>query len=425
MRALLAMAAVVLLAGGAGAWRTAAALNQPNQFSGLYGKGRQLHATVLGMQKPNRFGSSVAVSVPGLRQRLQLSVDGQRPLAIGDEIIAVGTIKPLPADDPEYARYLLGKNIRAEMSASDVFVLSAGRGWLGILARLQSWRGQLLQAVRGNVSDPALSGLLLAIMLGDTRYMAAGQAAAFNQTGTAHMIAISGYKLTLLLVALSGLLRRCGRVPALLASCALIAAYLCFSDFADAVWRAALMSCVLALAGLLRRRYELWRALLFAAAAILLANPLAWYDLGFIFSFFGIGGIVLFAQPVHEWAGQRLRLPEALGIREAFSSTTAAQLATMPIMIAAFGIVPFTAPLANLLVLPLLAPLVLGGYAAAIPGLGKFAGMALAPLLWYVQAVPALLLKIPGAAMAANISPVWAVAWYALVISVSAVLPRR
>jgi len=106
----------------------------------------------------------------------------------------------------------------------------------------------------------------------------------------------------------------------------------------------------------------------------------------------------------------------------------AAQIATLPVLALTFGEVSLIAPIANLLTVPLLAPLlVLGGLLAFFGALGVplFGGVALAlswvvwPLLWYVNAAIAICASLPGAALAVVGLPL-VVAWgYYLLLAIS------
>jgi competence protein ComEC len=150
-------------------------------------------------------------------------------------------------------------------------------------------------------------------------------------------------------------------------------------------------------------------SLLVAALVILAWNPLAVrFDLGFDLSFVGILGIVYFGPAVEAVLAPIVtRLPRTLGIRQIFVTTTAAQLATLPIMAYSFHQVSFVAPIANLLVVPLLAPLIGVGYALALPAACGVAVAYVARLpLAYISFVVNGLASVPFAYATVNV-PWW------------------
>jgi competence protein ComEC len=100
-------------------------------------------------------------------------------------------------------------------------------------------------------------------------------------------------------------------------------------------------------------------AVLFAACVMALINPLIVRDdVGFQLSFLAVIGIMYAHEPVAKifsW------LPNPLGIREGFTMTLAAQLTTMPLLVYQFGRVSIIAPLANIVLVPIIAPLTIMG----------------------------------------------------------------
>ena len=99
---------------------------------------------------------------------------------------------------------------------------------------------------------------------------------------------------------------------------------------------------------------------LLVLAFMLLWNPkLLWYDAGFQLSFLAVIGLMEFGPMLKTFA---LFLPEALGIREAFQMTIAAQIAAIPIIIMLFGRLSLIAPVANVLVAPAIPLAMLFGF---------------------------------------------------------------
>ena len=236
--------------------------------------------------------------------------------------------------------------------------------------------------------------------------MSAAAVSAFSVTGTAHVVAVSGYKLTLVLVSIEAAGAWIGRRTAAGASIAFAALYLACSGFVPAVVRAVIMSLLFVLARQFGRRYALMPSLLVAALAILALNPLAArFDLGFDLSFIGILGIVYVAPVVETFlAPIATRLPRTFGIRQIFVNTTAAQIATIPLIAYSFHQLSFIAPVANLLVLPLLAPLIGVVYALAMPVLGAAVAYAARLPLWYVASVVNWLATLPFACATVNVT---------------------
>jgi competence protein ComEC len=205
----------------------------------------------------------------------------------------------------------------------------------------------------------------------------------FRASGLGHLLAVSGQNVALLcalalpLLAAAGLRTR-GRVAAL---AALIALYVPLAGAGPSLQRAAAMG-VAGLAALaLGRVASRWYALLLAAAATLAVNPLVAAEPGWQLSFAAVAGILLLAPPLQ----RPLRgLPRPLAAGAAM--TVAATLATAPLAAYHFGAFSPVGLVANLVALPLVAPIVwLGLVQAALGMAGGAVLLAMAGLLGRVD----------------------------------------
>jgi competence protein ComEC len=330
-----------------------------------------------------------------------------QPFAYGDKLYITGKIvQPKASPDFDYPNYLAAKGVFAQVSyPSEIFVVGSAPP-SKIVAACLALKHALFRRIE-KLLPQADAGLIEAILTGDKSNLDAAAVAAFSVTGTAHVIAISGYKLTLVVVSIEAAGAWVGRRTAAGASVVFAVLYLVCSGFAPAVLRAVVMSTMFVLARTFGRRYAVLPSLLIAALVILIANPLAArFDFGFLLSFVGILGIV-YVSPIVEWALAPVveHLPTTLGIRHIFVGTTAAQIATAPLIAYSFHQFSFVAPVANLLVVPLLAPLIGAGYALALPALGVAAAAVARFPLAYVSFIVNWLASLPFAY--ANVGVAW------------------
>jgi competence protein ComEC len=99
------------------------------------------------------------------------------------------------------------------------------------------------------------------------------------------------------------------------------------------------------------------RVIIFAATFMLLLNPLLLkVDIGFQLSFLAILGLVYLQQPL-SGLFKKIPNPKIFPLQTALSATMAAQVFTLPILIYNFGYVSIVSPIANILIVPVLAPL--------------------------------------------------------------------
>ena len=153
---------------------------------------------------------------------------------------------------------------------------------------------------------------------------------AFRDTGTAHIIAISGFNITILAGLFMTISRRLfkGRLN-FLAAVAGIAIYTLLVGAEPSVVRAAIMGGLGILAQELGRRQFALNSLAFTAVVMCLFNPFMPWDVSFQLSFFATLGLILYAQPFEAWVPRlisRFTLPcpggkdRRLSFRPMFSS---------------------------------------------------------------------------------------------------------
>jgi competence protein ComEC len=128
------------------------------------------------------------------------------------------------------------------------------------------------------------------------------------------------------------------------------------------VLRAIAMAVVALVAGYLGRPTVGVRILLLASAALLLADPFLLHQVGFLLSCAASFGIAVLARPI----AARLRGPAWM--REVLGVTAAAQIGVAPVLIPVFGSMPLVALPANLVAVPLAAPLTMWGLVAGVAG---------------------------------------------------------
>lgn len=196
---------------------------------------------------------------------------------------------------------------------------------------------------------------------------------AMARSGTAHLVALSGYNITIIVAAgsfvLGGFLSRAKTFIALVL---LILAFVAMTGAEASVVRAALVGAVAALAPLVGRIYAPRNGITLAALAMTLENPnLLAYDLGFQLSFLALIGIVYLKPKIH--ALLRFGRDEGLfGWKTNFTTTTAAQLAVAPVLLSTFGRLSLTSILANVVILETIPVAMLFGFVLAVLGLFSY-----------------------------------------------------
>ena len=380
-------------------------------------------------------GKTEAVRVSGLA--LVMVAPGQA-FAYGQRLELQGSLLDPPSSGGfSYRDYLARKGIYSYLAYPTVQVTAGqdGGGLLGAIYRLRAAGVALVMRL-----FPAPESQLLAgILLGADSGMPAALSAAFQATGTAHIIAISGFNMAVLSGLFLGLFSKfLTRWWAALAAITALVGYSLLVGGGASVVRAAIMCALAISAAQIGRSAGAFNALLLSAGVMCLFDPNLPWDVSFQLTFAATAGLMLYAGPLQGWfAGwARRRLPGWLAERivapvgEYVLCTLAAQLTTLPLIVWHFGRLSLSSLIANPLALPPQAPLmILGGLAVFLGLLWEPLGRVFALLAWplaaYTNRLVEWLAQIPGGQMVVGPDGALLVALVCALVMTAAVLRER
>jgi len=304
-------------------------------------------------------------------------------------------------EDFSYRDYLARKSIYSYMARAQVERLSGGEGtvWKRVLL---DFKGRAFAVIGRIIPDPEAS-LLSGILLGVDTGIPPNLMEDFSATGTTHVIAISGFNISIVVALLMTTVGRIIHNRWLAAGIAILGVviYTILVGADAAVVRAAVMG-VITVIGLTVERQGIALNSLAAAAIVMMAlNPHTFWDVGFQLSVFATLGLILYSE-LFEGSTQRLlerklsaeRAKQVVGwISEALLLTLAAQITTTPLILFHFGRLSVVTLLTNALILPVQSLIMFFGGAAtlialAVEPLGQIVGWgAYVPLTWTIRVV--------------------------------------
>lgn len=317
-------------------------------------------------------------------------------LHYGDHVTITGKLqKPEIIDGFDYPHYLELRGIRTVITRGKV-ILTPPTGPQPPSAR--TWRLiGMLSALRTTVEDQIglvlpepHASLLAGLLTGTRRGLSEKLSDNFRRAGITHIVAVSGYNVTIILVLLGSMLFW---LPIRKRFLPLSAAAVLFCVFVGAgapVLRATIMG-ILGLLAISAERIAITRLLiLWTAFLMLLWNPLMlWYDASFQLSFLAVIGL----SELSPWLKPLFKkVPDTLAIRESLVATVAAQIATIPLSILLFRQFSLIAPVSNILVAPLIPlSMLLGSIATGLSFIYQPLGLFVGAFAWFTLE---LILKI-------------------------------
>jgi competence protein ComEC len=297
------------------------------------------------------------------------------------------------------------------------------------MAYVDHWREVIRARFVSTLPDSQWRGVLIALAVGDQASIPKTQWTLFRQTGTTHLMSISGLHVTLVgalfAAMLGGLWRRIPflalRLPAQKAAVAagVLAAglYVLLAGCGVPAQRTFYMLAVAAASLWLERGASASRVMSIALLVVLMLDPWAVLEAGFWLSFGAVAALLLMAQSISNIGG---RWQWLFGWVRAQWAVT---LFTLPMLLALFQQFSLVSPLANALAIPLVSmvitPLALFFAVLPLPSLAELSNWILGLLMTFLHGCAAL----PFAMWQQAAPPLWLVV-LCCVTALWALLPR-
>lgn len=312
------------------------------------------------------------------RGRIRINTTKYPAYAYGDRIALSGTIEELPKPSNRDIR----ERINGRMRFPEIALMERGRG-SQFKAGLLGIKSYVERAFR-RAFPPDEAAFLSGLTLGETAAFSDEFREQLRVTGTSHLVALSGYNITILARGIAALfLWFLSRRKTFVLTIAGIAGFVVMTGAEASVVRAAIMGFIALLAEQVGRVHSFRNAIAFAAFLMALGNPrvLVW-DVGFQLSFAAVIGLI-YLKPALVRVLKVRPEPGFLGWRENLWTTIAAQLAVLPILLGVFGFFSPLSIVVNLLVLTFIPVTMLLGFLVAAVSLVAF--YAALPIAWVTR----------------------------------------
>lgn len=278
------------------------------------------------------------------------------------------------------------------------------------------FKNKIREVIYQNISGRE-GQLLAALLLGDQGQMSQELKTSLNNSGLRHITAVSGMNITILSGIFMSLLLGIGlwRRQAFLLSLFLILIFVLMVGFQASAIRAAIMAGIFLFGQQMGRKAIASRAVIFSGAVMLAAAPFLARDIGFQLSFLAIVGLIYF-EPIIQGRLNFIPQEKFINLRGIVATTLAAQVFTLPILIYNFGRISVVSPITNVLVLPIIYPLMLLGLVFVLAGLlWSFLGWIFSFPCWFILAYMVKIIEIFSKPWAAFITDKVSWLWLAFI----------
>ncbi|MBU2577507.1 ComEC/Rec2 family competence protein [Patescibacteria group bacterium] len=329
-----------------------------------FSKGDKIKITTVLSSEPESFGNSQLLKAG----RFKILTSRYPQYNFGQKLTIKGEIK-----EADKAGFFL--------SYPQIEAVNEKRGH-NLAVRLR----QELREVFNFVFPKPFDGIVSGIVLGDKQLISSSFYEKLKQTGTLHIMVASGMNIAMVSESvLSFLTLFFKRKMAIIFLFILIWFYSIMTGFNSPIVRAAVMATLVYFGQILGRKTGSGRILVLTGGVMLLNEPLLLWDVGFQLSFLATAGLV-FIQPKLTNTGLFIFKSSN------FSSTVAAQIMTLPVLLSNFGQFNLISPFINLLVLWPIPFILEAGFIIGLAGL-LWTNLAIVPsylvfpLLLYIEQV--------------------------------------
>ncbi len=392
----------------------------------------------LDLASRNFSGKVLILREPAIKDRMQkiiVSNDGEERIKFlittnsypayfyGDKLKVSCQLEiPENIEGFDYRMYLAKDNIFYICKNPKIEVVAQNQG-SGAYSFLLKIKNNLQDKIVALLPAPQ-SGLLIGLILGGDDQLSKSVKDNFSKTGLTHIVAVSGYNVTIVAeyLMLLGIFLGLWRKQAFWFSIIGIFLFVVMTGFPASAVRAGVMGMLLLWAMKNGRLANAQNSIIFSASVMLLINPLLLrWDVGFQLSFLATVGIVYFYPLIEKYSIKKNGISF---FNEILFLTLSAQVFVLPIIMNDFQQLSLISPLANLLVLPIIPLTMLLGFVMAIlsfifpPLATVFAWLTFLPLKYETSVIYFLAnLKFSSVGIM-NFSWVWVVVWYLVLLGV-------
>ena len=343
----------------------------------------------------------------------------------------------------DYRQYLKSRNIYGTIDCEKYEIIATNK--INVASNIVNYVQNNIKENMFNILDEEQSALCVGILIGDREKISDITEDNFKKSNLTHMLAVSGSHITYIIVALTTILSKTNRKFSLIITILFLLFFTVLTGFTASVLRASIMGIITLLASILHRKSDTINNLGISSIIILIYNPYLLVDAGFLLSYAGTIGIILFSKKISNGISiivnkinpnlfnieqnnnSKILFVKSiiekiiLYVNSSLSVTLSANIVIIPVMAYMFSTISFTFWISNILAGPVMEVVTIFGFivyfiSIIFPILAQFLGIALNLLLTVLLKIAEISSKIPGASIYIKTPSIYMCVIYYLII---------
>lgn len=322
-------------------------------FDDLVGKVISVKGEIVENPDERLNSQNLKIKISNEKAYLLVSTNKTREYKYGDKVSIKGKLsKPEnfiteQGKEFKYQKYLANQDIYFLLKYPQIEIISRGNGNF-IYSFLYKIKNYFVKSINSVIDLPESSlagGLVLGLRGGFDEEMRSN----LIETGTIHIVALSGYNVSIIA---EGVMKILGQIfsqsISILLGIITVLLFVIMTGAEATAVRAGIMATIMLIGRITGRKYLAGRTLLVAALLMVAYDPRVVTDMSFQLSFIATGGVLFLTPKILNWF---YFIPMRLGIREMVSSTVSATLSVLPLILYSTGILSIVSLLVNSLIL--------------------------------------------------------------------------
>jgi competence protein ComEC len=345
-------------------------LPQKPDYDKVVGEKVELEGMVTDTPDVRIFNQRIVVNLDNQDTNVLIVVPKEIDISYGDKVKVSGVLETpenfLTQSGKEfnYERYLANKDIYFIIKNADIKIISHNN-----LSYIKSKLFDLKNAFMRNISRvivPPKSDLANGLILGSRGGFDNDMRNEFISTGTIHIVALSGYNIT---IVAEGVMKIFGQIfsqtLSIVFGIVVILLFILMTGASSTAIRAGIMAFIMLFGRMTGRSYDAGRALVIAGLLMITYDLRLVTDISFQLSFLATAGVLFVTPKVIGWVRF---IPMRFNFRELVSTTLAATISVLPILLYSTGIFSLVSLPVNILILPFIPVTMLFSFLVGVVG---------------------------------------------------------